>query len=57
MRITYDSDTIPAEFPPGVGGFVVLDRKDDRLVGIEVLDANTRRHQDLLDQPEHITNR
>jgi hypothetical protein len=33
--------------------FVVIDWKDGRLVGIEVLDANQRLHQDLLDEAEH----
>jgi Protein of unknown function (DUF2283) len=53
--------TIPAEPPAGVSGFVILDWKDDHLVGIEVLDADTRlhpgparrsrRHHEPLDQP------
>jgi hypothetical protein len=34
------------------GGFVALDWKDGRLVGIEILDASTRLHHDLLDQAE-----
>ena len=37
---------------PGVTGFVALDWKDDRLVGIEVLDADKRLRPDLLDQAE-----
>jgi uncharacterized protein YuzE len=48
--------TLPAELPSGLEGWVVLDWKDDRIVGIEVLDANIRLHQDLLDQTEDITN-
>ena len=48
--------TIPAALPPGVDGFVALDWKDDRLVGIEVLDADTRLRPDLLQQAEDITN-
>jgi uncharacterized protein YuzE len=48
--------TIPAALPPGVDGFVVLDWKDDRLVGIEILDAATRLHPDLLEQADHTTN-
>lgn len=47
--------TLPAELPPGVDGWVVLDWKDNRIVGIEVLDADTKLHQDLLDQAEDIT--
>ena len=44
--------TIQASTPPGTEGFVALDWKDDRLVGIEILDASTRLHHDLLDQAE-----
>jgi len=40
--------------PPGADGFVALDWKDGRLVGIEILDASTRLHLDLLEQPEII---
>ena len=38
--------------PPGTKGFVALDWKDGRLVGIEILDASTRLHQDLLEEAE-----
>ena len=48
--------TTSAALPPGVDGFVALDWKDDRLVGIEVLDADTRLRPDLLQQAEDITN-
>jgi uncharacterized protein YuzE len=44
--------SIQAETPPGVKAFVVLDWKDGRLVGIEILDARSRLHHDLLDQAE-----
>jgi len=44
--------TIQASTPPGAEGFVALDWKDGRLVGIEILDASTRLHHDLLDQAE-----
>jgi uncharacterized protein YuzE len=44
--------TIQAPMPPGTGGFIALDWKDDRLVGIEILDASTRLHQDLLEEVE-----
>ena len=47
--------TIPAELPAGIDGWVVLDWKDDRLVGIEILDADARLHPDLLEQAEDIT--
>lgn len=46
--------SIPADPPDGVQAFVVLDWKDDRLVGIEVLDASSRLHHDFLDQAEAI---
>jgi uncharacterized protein YuzE len=44
--------TIQASMPSGTGGFVALDWKDGRLVGIEILDASTRLHHDLLEQAE-----
>jgi uncharacterized protein YuzE len=44
--------TLQAPTPPGTDGFIALDWKDGRLVGIEVLDASTRLHYDLLDQAE-----
>jgi uncharacterized protein YuzE len=46
--------TLQAPTPPGVEGFIVLDWKDDRLVGIEVLDASARLPEDFLDQVEVI---
>jgi uncharacterized protein YuzE len=48
--------TTAAALPAGVDGFVTLDWKDDRLVGIEVLDADERLQPDLLEQAEEITN-
>ena len=50
--LTPGRTTIQAPTPPGTEGFVALDWKDDRLVGIEILDASTRLHHDLLDQAE-----
>jgi len=44
--------TLQAPTPPGTSEFVALDWKDGRLVGIEILDASTRLHPDLLDQAE-----
>jgi len=32
--------------------FIALDWEGDRLVGIEILDASTRLHHDLLEQAE-----
>ena len=50
--LTPGRTTIQAPTPPGTGGFIALDWKDDRLVGIEILDASTRLHQDLLEEVE-----
>jgi uncharacterized protein YuzE len=50
--LTPGRTTIQASTPPGTEGFIALDSKDDRLVGIEILDASTRLHHDLLDQAE-----
>ena len=44
--------TLQAPTPPGTSGFIALDWKDGRLVGIEILDASTRLCHDLLDQAE-----
>ncbi len=44
--------TTQASTPPGTEGVVALDWKDGRLVGIEILDASTRLHHDLLDEAE-----
>jgi uncharacterized protein YuzE len=44
--------TIQAGPPPGISGFIALDWKDDRLVGIEILDASSRLHPDLLEEAE-----
>jgi transposase len=49
-------DETPSSPPDGATATVVLDWKDERLVGIEILDADTRLHQDLLDQAEDTTN-
>ena len=47
--------TIPAGTPPTVDGFIALDWKDGRLVGMEILDASRRLHPDLLEQAEIIS--
>ena len=44
--------TLQAPTPPGIEGFIALDWKDDRLVGIEIPDASTRLRHDLLEQAE-----
>lgn len=43
-----DSVTVPA--PPGMEAFVVLDWKDGKIAGLEVLDAAALLHHDLLAQ-------
>jgi len=53
IRLPPGRTTTQAPTPPGVEGFVALDWKDGRLVGIEILDASTRLHPDLLDQAEN----
>lgn len=40
--------TIQAGMPPGTEGFIAMDWKDGRLVGIEILDATRHLHDDLL---------
>jgi hypothetical protein len=45
----------PRHPPEGVQGFVVLDWTDDRLVGIEILDASSSRHPDLLEEAEILS--
>jgi hypothetical protein len=42
----------PSQHPPGTSGFIALDWKGDRLVGIDILDASTRLHHDLLEGTE-----
>jgi transposase/uncharacterized protein YuzE len=54
-RLTRGRTSIPATPPEGVQAFVVLDWKDDRLVGIEILDASSRLHPDLLDEAETLS--
>ena len=51
-RLTRGRTSIPATPPEGVRAFIVLDWKDGHLVGIEILDASTRLHHDLLEQAE-----
>jgi uncharacterized protein YuzE len=53
--LTPGRTTIQARTPPGAEGFVALDWKDGRLVGIEILDASTRLHHDLIEDAEILT--
>jgi len=50
--LTAGRTTLQAPTPAGTSGFIALDWKDGRLVGIEILDASTRLPHDLLDQAE-----
>ena len=54
-RLTRGRTSIPATPPEGIRAFVVLDWKDDRLVGIEILDASSRVHPDLLEEAEILS--
>jgi uncharacterized protein YuzE len=46
--------TVQAPMPPGTEGFIALDWKDNRLVGIEILDATRHLHDDLLQAAENL---
>jgi uncharacterized protein YuzE len=50
--LTPGRTSIPADPPEGVQAFIVLDWKDDRLLGIEILDATRHLHDDLLQAAE-----
>ena len=54
-RLARGRASIPAAPPEGVRAFVVLDWKDDRLVGTGILDASSRLHPDLLDEAELLS--
>jgi uncharacterized protein YuzE len=41
-------DSVPCDPPDGIQAFVVMDWKDGRIVGLEVLDASKRLPLDLL---------
>ena len=51
-QLTPGRTTIQAEAPAGIEAFIALGWKDDRLVGIEVLDADVTLPPDLLRQAE-----
>jgi uncharacterized protein YuzE len=44
--------TTRADTPPGLHAWIALDWKAERLVGIEILDADSTLPADLLDQAE-----
>ena len=41
-------DSVPVDPPEGMQAFVVMDWKDGKIVGLEVLDATALLHPDLL---------
>jgi uncharacterized protein YuzE len=43
-------DSVPIDPPEGIQAMVVLDWKDGKIVGLEVLDAAALLHPDLLRQ-------
>jgi uncharacterized protein YuzE len=43
-------DSIPCDTPPGVQAMVVIDWKDGKITGLEVLDASSFLHADLIAQ-------
>ena len=53
--LTPGRTTIQAGTPPAIDGFIALDWKDGRLVGLEILDASRRLHPDLLEEAEIIS--
>ena len=46
-------DSVPVDPPEGMQAMVVLDWKDGKIVGLEVLDAAALLHRDLLRQAVH----
>jgi len=54
-RLARGRTSIPAAPPEGVRAFVVLDWKDDRLVGTGIPGASSRLHPDLLDEAETLS--
>ncbi len=47
-------DSVPVDPPDGVRAFLVMDWKDGRIVGFEVLDASRLLHPDLLAEAERL---
>lgn len=48
-------DSIPLEVPRGVAAMVIMDWKDGKIVGLEVLDAASLLHPDLLALAEPLS--
>jgi uncharacterized protein YuzE len=49
-RLEPRRDSVPVDPPDGVRAMVVLDWKNGKIVGLEVLDATALLHPDLLRQ-------
>jgi uncharacterized protein YuzE len=48
-------DSVPCDLPEGVQhALVVMDWRDGRIVGLEVLDASKVLHRDLLDSAQKV---
>ena len=47
-QLTPGRDSVPVDPPEGMNAFVVLDWKDGKITGLEVLDASALVHPDLL---------
>jgi uncharacterized protein YuzE len=47
-------DSIPLEMPADTSGMVVMDWRDGKIVGLEVLDASSLLHPDLLARAERL---
>ena len=47
-------DSVPVDPPDGVRAMVVLDWKDGKVVGLEILDASKLLHDDVLAEAERI---
>lgn len=47
-------DTVQVPLPEGVSGMILIDFKDGKIVGVEILDAQATLHDDLLAQAVRI---
>lgn len=47
-------DSITCGTPPGINAWVVMDWKDGKITGLEVLDASALLHPDLLAQARRL---
>jgi uncharacterized protein YuzE len=47
-------DSVPCEAPEGIQTYVVIDWKDGKILGLEVLGASRVLHKDLLSQAKRF---